>query len=152
MSGTSLDGVDAALVDFTSPPGRLVASHFVPYSDEVRAEALALNASGPDELERAAGLANRLAALYARATAELLARAGARREAVAAIGCHGQTCGIDPSAATRSSLRTPRSSPSAAACAWSPISARVTSPPAARAHRSSRPSTRRALRRQACIA
>ncbi|HET9041986.1 MAG TPA: anhydro-N-acetylmuramic acid kinase [Burkholderiales bacterium] len=91
MSGTSLDGVDAALVDFTSPPGRLVASHFVPYSDEVRAETLALNASGPDELERAAGLANRLAALYARATAELLARAGARREAVAAIGCHGQT-------------------------------------------------------------
>jgi len=91
MSGTSLDGVDAALVDFTSPPGRLVASHFVPYSDEVRAEALALNAPGPDELERAAGLANRLAELYAHATAELLARAGARREAVAAIGCHGQT-------------------------------------------------------------
>lgn len=58
MSGTSLDGVDAALVDFASLPGRLVASHFVPYPDEVRAEALALNAPGPDELERAAGLAN----------------------------------------------------------------------------------------------
>ena len=42
MSGTSLDGVDAALVDFAAPPGRLVASHFVPYPDAVRAEALAL--------------------------------------------------------------------------------------------------------------
>jgi anhydro-N-acetylmuramic acid kinase len=91
MSGTSLDGVDAALVDFASPPGRLVSSHFVPYPDDVRAEALALNASGPDELERAALLANRLAELYARASAELLNRAGTGRDAVAAIGCHGQT-------------------------------------------------------------
>ena len=57
----------------------------------MRAQALALNAPGADELERAAELANQLADLYARATAELLARAGTRHEAVAAIGCHGQT-------------------------------------------------------------
>ena len=91
MSGTSLDGVDAALVDFAAPPGRLVASHFAPYPADVRAEALALNASGPDELERAALLANRLAELYARAALGLLERAGTGRDAVAAIGCHGQT-------------------------------------------------------------
>lgn len=91
MSGTSLDGVDAALVDFATPPGRLVASRFLPYPEDVRAEALALNTSGPDELERAASLANRLAELYGQAATELLAGAGVRREAVAAIGCHGQT-------------------------------------------------------------
>jgi anhydro-N-acetylmuramic acid kinase len=75
MSGTCLDGVDAALVDFAAPPGRLVASHFVPYPDDMRA----------------AALANRLAALYARAAIELLDRTGARRELIVAIGCHGQT-------------------------------------------------------------
>lgn len=91
MSGTSLDGVDAALVDFAAPPGRLVASHFVPYPDDLRAEALALNAPGPDELERAAQLANRLADLYARAAVELLDRTQTMRDAVVAIGCHGQT-------------------------------------------------------------
>jgi anhydro-N-acetylmuramic acid kinase len=91
MSGTSLDGVDAALVDFSAPPGRLVASLFVPYPEDLRAEVLALNAAGPDELERAAIVANRLAELYARAAADLLAHAGAGREAIVAVGCHGQT-------------------------------------------------------------
>jgi anhydro-N-acetylmuramic acid kinase len=91
MSGTSLDGVDAALVDFSTPPGRLAASHFAPYPEDVRAEALALNARGPDELERAALLGNQLAELYAGAANALLDRSGTGREAVAAIGCHGQT-------------------------------------------------------------
>lgn len=89
MSGTSLDGVDAALVDFDAAPGRLVAHHFLPFPDDVRAEALALNAPGPNELERAALFANRLALLYAEAVAALLAEAG--QPAVAAIGAHGQT-------------------------------------------------------------
>jgi anhydro-N-acetylmuramic acid kinase len=91
MSGTSLDGVDAVLVDFAQAPGRLIASRFAPYPDAVRAQALALNASGADELERAALLANRLAELYAAATRELLANAGVDKGRISAIGCHGQT-------------------------------------------------------------
>ena len=91
MSGTSLDGVDAVLADFSQAPGRLVASHFAPYPDAVRAEALALNAAGPNELERAAELGNRLAELYAAATHALLAKATVDKGRVAAIGCHGQT-------------------------------------------------------------
>ncbi len=91
MSGTSLDGVDAVLVDFAPAPGRLVATHFAPYPDAVRAEALALNAVGANELERAAELGNRLAVLYAAATRELLAKANVDKGRVSAIGCHGQT-------------------------------------------------------------
>ncbi len=91
MSGTSLDGVDAVVADFSQAPGRLVASHFAPYPDAVRAEALALNSVGPNELERAAELGNRLAELYAAATHELLAKANVDRGRVSAIGCHGQT-------------------------------------------------------------
>jgi anhydro-N-acetylmuramic acid kinase len=91
MSGTSLDGVDAVVVDFSPAPGRLVASHFAPYPDAVRAEALALNAVGPNELERAAELANRLAERYAAAVKELLAAAGIDKDRIVAIACHGQT-------------------------------------------------------------
>jgi anhydro-N-acetylmuramic acid kinase len=91
MSGTSLDGVDAALVDFTRAPCRLVASHFAPYPDALRAEALALNSPGPDELARAALLANALSEQYAAAVRVLLAAARVDRVLVAAIGCHGQT-------------------------------------------------------------
>jgi anhydro-N-acetylmuramic acid kinase len=91
MSGTSLDGVDAALVDFSRSPGRLVASRFAPYPEPIRAEALALNSPGDDELARSALLANRLSGEYAAAVRELLAAAGIDRTQVAAIGCHGQT-------------------------------------------------------------
>jgi anhydro-N-acetylmuramic acid kinase len=91
MSGTSLDGVDAALVDFTAPPGRLVASHFVSYPEPIRAQALALNAPGRDEIASAATLGNKLADLYAAAALELLDTVGVPRSSVAAIGCHGQT-------------------------------------------------------------
>jgi anhydro-N-acetylmuramic acid kinase len=91
MSGTSLDGVDAVVADFSQAPGRLVASHFAPYPDAVRAEALALNSVGPNELERAAELGNRLAERYAAAVKELLAAAGVDKDRIAAIGCHGQT-------------------------------------------------------------
>jgi anhydro-N-acetylmuramic acid kinase len=89
MSGTSLDGVDAALVDFEATPGRLVAHHFVPFPEDVRGAALALCTPGPDELDRAGSLANRIAVLYAEAVEALLAKTG--RPPVAAVGAHGQT-------------------------------------------------------------
>jgi anhydro-N-acetylmuramic acid kinase len=91
MSGTSLDGVDGVIVDFHSLPWRLVASHSLPYPPGVRAEALALNESGTDELARAALLGNALSEAYADATRALLESAHLRTEAVTAIGCHGQT-------------------------------------------------------------
>lgn len=91
MSGTSLDGVDAALVDFAAPPGRLAASHFIAYPEPIRIQALALNTPGTDELARAATLGNRLADLYAAAALELLDMTAVSRNEIAAIGCHGQT-------------------------------------------------------------
>jgi len=91
MSGTSLDGVDAVLVDFDGSPWRVVASHSRPYPAELRAEALALNARGTDELERAAVLGVALSNLYADAVGATLESAGVGAAAVTAIGCHGQT-------------------------------------------------------------
>ncbi|MEO7402432.1 MAG: anhydro-N-acetylmuramic acid kinase [Burkholderiales bacterium] len=91
MSGTSADGVDAALVNFGSPPGRVLATRFAPYSAHVRAEALALNSAGANELDRAGSLGRDLADAYAESVAALLATANVDRRDIRAIGCHGQT-------------------------------------------------------------
>jgi anhydro-N-acetylmuramic acid kinase len=96
MSGTSLDGVDAALADFDDEFPRLVASHFVPYSAELRGALLELHVPGRDELQRAARLGMEISELYACAAQELLRKAGQPR--VAAMGCHGQTVRHRPEA------------------------------------------------------
>ena len=98
MSGTSLDGVDGVLA--WAPEGGLAASKPALASrahahralgNGLRAELLALNRSGSDELHRAALAANGLMAVYAEVVAELLARAGLAASDIVALGAHGQT-------------------------------------------------------------
>ena len=95
MSGTSLDGVDGVLVDFGSSasplPLRVLAHVAQPFEPDFRAELLALNTPGADELHRASLAANRLARCYASVVQQLLAASGTERTAVQAIGAHGQT-------------------------------------------------------------
>lgn len=91
MSGTSLDGVDAVLVEFNGTRPVLSATYFCPYGGELREQLLALHYPGHDELDRASVLSNRLAHLYAEAVTGLLQRAGFSSGNIAAIGCHGQT-------------------------------------------------------------
>lgn len=107
MSGTSLDGVDAALVDFQSNQPQCLATQYRPFSADVRAEALDIQTPGPDELRRAALLANRLADLYAVAVDELLTKAGIAAADVRAIGCHGQTVRHAPAAGYTLQLNNP---------------------------------------------
>lgn len=89
MSGTSLDGADAILADFSYSRPRVLAFASVPYSPALRDELLALNRAGINEIERAALAANQLAHAYAEVTQRVLAGTGAKD--VVAIGCHGQT-------------------------------------------------------------
>lgn len=91
MSGTSLDGVDAILADFSSRAPRLLGKHFQPFPDELRNELLTLNQVTPDELHRCMLAGNRLADAYAEATRTLLAQIKFPATSVRAIGCHGQT-------------------------------------------------------------
>jgi anhydro-N-acetylmuramic acid kinase len=94
MSGTSLDGVDAALVDFGQSPGpaaRLQAHVQLALAPELRQLMRSLNTSGADELHRAALAANALALVYSDAIEKLLAAAAVSRQQIVAIGAHGQT-------------------------------------------------------------
>jgi anhydro-N-acetylmuramic acid kinase len=107
MSGTSLDGVDAVLVDFSGSHPRTLATFWLPYSPEVRNQALQLQATGNDEIRSAAHLSNQLANYYAHAVREVLAAAGTTPEQVAAVGCHGQTIRHQPAAGYTVQLNNP---------------------------------------------
>jgi anhydro-N-acetylmuramic acid kinase len=98
MSGTSLDGVDAAVVDFGGPSPAVLAHAHQAFPAALRAELLALNSAGQDELGRAATCANDLARRYAVAVGEALASAAVPARDVRAIGCHGQTVRHRPDA------------------------------------------------------
>jgi len=91
MSGTSLDGVDAALVHWDGAAASTLATHFLEYPPTLRAECLALSTPGHNELERAAATGITLSSLYARAVRAVLDKAGMGSASVRAIGCHGQT-------------------------------------------------------------
>jgi anhydro-N-acetylmuramic acid kinase len=87
-----LDGVDAVLARFDQAGHpTLLASVGIQFPPALQTELLALNETGPDELERAALAANGLATLYAQAVQEVLLKAGVAPKQVSALGAHGQT-------------------------------------------------------------
>jgi anhydro-N-acetylmuramic acid kinase len=103
MSGTSLDGVDVALVDFSGAEFdvkhndvdalqlRVLHTHFLAYPSNLRSQILALQHPTENELEITALMGNALAQLYADAVNQLLTAAQLSPDKIAAIGCHGQT-------------------------------------------------------------
>ena len=91
MSGTSLDGIDCALVDCGCQPPKLLASHYQTYPSALKTALLALHSPGHDELHQSQLISQQLARDYANATLNLLAQAGVSAAEVRAIGCHGQT-------------------------------------------------------------
>ncbi len=91
MSGTSLDGVDAVLVDLSGPLFQVLGHCSAPFPDTLKAELLALNAPGDNELHRAALAGNALARAYATQIQALLTQCHKTPADIRAIGAHGQT-------------------------------------------------------------
>jgi anhydro-N-acetylmuramic acid kinase len=89
MSGTSLDGADAILADFSEAKPRVLAFVSESFPGALRNELLALNTAGDNEIERSHLAANQLADVYARAAQRAMRNANVSQ--VIAIGCHGQT-------------------------------------------------------------
>ena len=90
MSGTSLDGIDAALLDLSAHP-KLLAAQTYPLPDQLRSDLLALCLPGNDEIERMGVADRRLGLELGFAVTQLLRATAVPANAVRAIGSHGQT-------------------------------------------------------------
>ncbi|WP_115290647.1 anhydro-N-acetylmuramic acid kinase [Ectopseudomonas mendocina] len=95
MSGTSLDGLDIALIDQDQRP-HLLAKLYRPMPEGLRSDLLALCTSGHDELARAAVAEQHWVELAAEAVNELLQQQGLTAGQIRAIGSHGQTVRHEP--------------------------------------------------------
>ncbi len=91
MSGTSLDGVDGVLVDFSGQRLQVLGHASAPFPVALKQELLALNTPSDNELHRAALAGNALVRAYAGVVQQLLKSTGVTASAVRAIGAHGQT-------------------------------------------------------------
>jgi anhydro-N-acetylmuramic acid kinase len=98
ISGTSLDGIDAALVDFSSAEARLHTALHTPYSASILSELRSLRQPGDNEIDRLGELDRCVALAFADAVQALLAKAGVEANRITAIGSHGQTVRHRPSA------------------------------------------------------
>lgn len=92
ISGTSMDAVDAVLVDFGTSPLKLIASSAAPLDPALKARITAVIES-PDHasLDEIGQIDVAVAREFARSVTDVLQRAGVEAAQVAAIGSHGQT-------------------------------------------------------------
>jgi len=106
MSGSSVDGIDAALVEFHSANQlRVLETQFTPFDQELRnainALALSVQIESPSETHLHAELASH----YANASLSLLAKSGHKPSEISAIANHGQTVRHEPNASPPYSLQ-----------------------------------------------
>jgi anhydro-N-acetylmuramic acid kinase len=107
MSGTSLDGVDALLVDLGGLRPAIKSHAHHEFTAELRRELLLLNSAGWDDCHRAAVAAQHLTRLYAAAAEDVLRHAEVDAADVRAIGVHGQTIRHRPDAGYTLQLNAP---------------------------------------------
>lgn len=105
ISGTSADGIDAALVRF-APELEVVATRTSPYPGGLRERVLALASSDARiALDDYGRLDVEIGHAFAQATLSLLDETGIDAQAIAAIGSHGQTVRHRPDGAHPFSLQ-----------------------------------------------
>lgn len=96
MSGTSMDGIDAALVDMTT--NRLIAGHTYAYREDVFSRIQWVLSQELLPVAELTQLSTLIGQEFARATLQLLAESGYTAKQITAIGSHGQTIAHGPEA------------------------------------------------------
>jgi anhydro-N-acetylmuramic acid kinase len=100
MSGTSLDGVDIAIADFSEYPPRLLYCDTTAYDKTMRQRLHSLCQSETTTLDNLYGLDAELGELYAKSVNQALKFVSLESANISAIGCHGQTIRHSPDSAT----------------------------------------------------
>ena len=90
MSGTSLDGIDVAAIDFSQHLA-IVATHSETIPDALKKEILQLTQPNPDEIDLMGKVDIELGKLFAKAVNTLISQTELSKTQIQAIGSHGQT-------------------------------------------------------------
>ena len=91
MSGTSIDGIDAALVAFHHGQCQLVCQHLEAFDAPLTQALHQLCQPSDNEIAQLANVEQPLAEAFASACLNLLAKSGHQPASITAIGSHGQT-------------------------------------------------------------
>lgn len=91
ISGTSVDGVDCVLVDFSENTPNVVSTHFQPSPENLRNEVLRVCTGEHLSPEQLGTLDIKIGHFFAAAVKELLVISKTDANAISAIGSHGQT-------------------------------------------------------------
>ncbi len=92
MSGTSMDGIDAGLVNLTGDRIESLGFHYQPYPEEIKtALSVISNPESDFNIATFGEIDSQLGALFAEATQNLLNKTGYSPDDILAIGSHGQT-------------------------------------------------------------
>ncbi len=91
MSGTSMDSIDAALVDFSGSHPVLLSTHSHQWPETLLQALLAAREVPDDELDTISSLDMQTADVFARACLQLLEKSSYQAQDIKAIGNHGQT-------------------------------------------------------------
>ena len=110
MTGTSLDGADIALVDFTGDSHKLIAFETYDYPDGLKESILSVNQNQPTTISAIGDIDCQLGHFFARATNQFLQIFHIDNKDVRAIGCHGQTLWHQPTGQYRYSMQLGNSS------------------------------------------
>ncbi len=105
ISGTSVDGVDCALVQFGDEQPRLIETHFRASDSNLRHDILRLSSGNKIDLELLGNTDVAIGREFARAVNELLEKQEVKKSAIRAIGSHGQTVFHHPAGDTPFSLQ-----------------------------------------------
>ncbi len=98
MSGTSMDGIDASLVEFHPRGHSHIAKHSHSWPQELQQQLRALAIPGDSEIDRLGILDARVAEEFAQCALALLEKAETNPRQITAIGSHGQTIRHRPKA------------------------------------------------------
>ena len=92
ISGTSMDGIDAALVSFGDHSCNILQTHSHQYSDDLRTRLTTCKQSpGLVAVDELADIDREVGLAFAAATNKLIQKAGVDKQDIAAVGSHGQT-------------------------------------------------------------
>jgi len=96
MSGTSVDGIDAVLVEDTATGLKMSGEYSADFPVDLKQDVINLLAAFQIHLKKLGEIDARLGICYADAVNKLLKKCKVDPKEVIAVGCHGQTVFHDP--------------------------------------------------------